>query len=304
MHKIFIDGRSGTVGLALEARLKARQDLQLLTLPEELLLDKAARAEMLNSADLSFLCLPDDVAREAVALTTNPDSVIIDASTAHRTAPGWAYGMPELGPKFRRAIETGRRIAGPGCHASGFIALVRPLIEAGLLAKDAKLSCLSLTGYTGGGLAMIEQYEAASRTRGDALSAPLQYALGQEHKHLPEMAAHTGLTHAPAFCPVIADFDRGMEVTIPIHGFSRAAVLACYQEFYQNAAMIRVVESAEPRPANYMRGRDSMEITVAGNDERLLLIARFDNLGKGASGAALQCMNVSLGVNETEGLVV
>ena len=302
--RVFIDGREGTTGLRIDERLNPRGDIELILIDDALRKDTAARAECINAADVVFLCLPDDAARQSVELTTNPDSVLIDASTAHRTAPGWAYGMPELGPQFRQAIETGKRIAGPGCHASGFIALVRPLIQAGLLAKTAQLSCLSLTGYTGGGLAKIAEYEDASRMRGDALSAPLQYALGQQHKHLPEICAHAGLApHAPAFMPVIADYDRGMEVTIPIFDLKRETAIDCYRAFYTGAAMIHVTDSAEPKPANYMRGRDSMEIAVAGNDERLLLIARFDNLGKGAAGAALQCMNLAIGADETEGLV-
>jgi len=302
MHKIFIDGRSGTTGLRIEERLRTRRDITLLTLPKHLLFDVAARAEIINSADVTFLCLPDEPAREIIPFITNPNSVIIDASTAHRIAPGWAYGFPELGPSYRAAIETGTRIAGPGCHASGFIALVRPLIEAGLLPKNAHLTCLSLTGYTGGGLAKIAEYEDPKRTRGDALSAPLQYALGQSHKHLPEMCTHTGLANAPAFCPVIADYDCGMEVTLPAAGLRRSVVLECYKDFYAEAAMIHISDSEEPRPASYMRGHDNMEIAVTGNDERLLLIARFDNLGKGACGAAIQCMNLVVGANETEGL--
>jgi len=302
MHKIFIDGRNGTVGLALEQRLAARRDIELLTLPDHLLLDAGARAEMLNSADLSFLCLPDEVAREAVARVTNPASVVIDASTAHRTKEGWTYGFPELGFTIN---DTTKRIANPGCHASGFIALVKPLVDAGLLPKSARLSCFSLTGYSGGGMLTIEQYESGARQRGDALAAPMQYALGQEHKHLPEMTAIPGLESPPLFCPVIADYYSGMEVTIPVAGLSRNAALDCYRDFYANAAMVRVIEpTGEPRPANHMSGRDSMELTVEGNDERLLLIARFDNLGKGASGAAVQCMNLAIGANETEGLVL
>jgi len=304
MHKIFIDGRAGTTGLRIEQRLNNRRDIELLRLPEDQLFNTHARAEMLNTADVSFLCLPDDAAREAAALTTNPASVIIDASTAHRTQPSWAYGIPELGAAFRTAIQTGKRIAGPGCHSSGFIALVKPLVDSGLLQKDAQLSCLSLTGYTGGGLAAIAKYEDPSRTRGDDLSAPMQYALEQQHKHLPEMTTFTGLTHAPVFCPIIADYDCGMEVTVPLHGKSRFAVLACYQEFYANAAMIRASEGLGSRPASHMRGRDSMEITVEGHDDRLLLVARFDNLGKGACGAAIQCMNLAIGADESEGLVV
>lgn len=306
MHKIFIDGRVGTTGLRIEERLAARDDIQLLRLPEALRKDPAARAEMINAADVTFLCLPDDAARQAVALAANPSSVIIDASTAHRTARGWAYGFPELGAAFRENIARSKRIAVPGCHASGFIALVRPLLQAGILSSSAQLTCLSLTGYSGGGNAKIAEYEAfAERRRGDALSAPMQYALGQTHKHLPEMCALTGLEEPPLFCPIIADYDRGMEVTIPLREASRFAVLACYRAFYQGAALVRVTEpDGEPRPANSMRGRDSMELTVEGRDGRLLLIARFDNLGKGASGAAVQCLNLALGAEETTGLVL
>jgi len=302
MHNIFIDGRAGTTGLRIEERLAARPDITLLTLPDDLRKDTQARADLLNSADVSFLCLPDDAAREAVALTTNPNSVIIDASTAHRTTPGWAYGMPELGIKINK---TTRRIANPGCHASGFAALAMPLIQAGLLQKSAQLTCISLTGYSGAGKEAIAKYEDSPRKRGDALSAPMQYALGQTHKHLPEMVKHTGLEYAPLFCPMIADYYAGMEVTIPLHGLAAGDALACYRDFYAGAAVIQIVEpTGGPLPANYMSGRDSMEISVEGNDERLLLIARFDNLGKGASGAAVQCMNLAIGANETEGLVL
>jgi len=245
----------------------------------------------------------DHAAREAVALVANPDSVIIDASTAHRTQAGWIYGFPELG--FREAIKTSQRIANPGCHASGFLALVKPLIQAGLLPRDARLTCISLTGYSGRGKEGVAEYEGPGRQRGDALSAPMQYALGQAHKHLPEMTAVAGLAYAPLFCPVIADYDRGMEITIPLHTLERSKLLECYRAFYAGAALVRVTEpDGLPRPANCMRGRDSMEITVEGRDERPLLIARFDNLGKGASGAAVQCMNIALGATETEGLVL
>ena len=301
-HTIFIDGRAGTTGLRIEERLRARQDLELLSLPEHLRKDAKARAELLNTAQLSFLCLPDQAAREAVALVTNPDSVIIDTSTAHRTLAGWAYGFPELGN--REAIQSSKRIAVPGCHASGFLALSRPLIQAGLLPRDVQLTCLSLTGYTGRGKAGIADYESAARARNDALSAPMQYALGQAHKHLPEMTAVAGLSSPPLFCPVIADYPCGMEVTIPVHGLRQSAVLACYRAHYRGTALVRVVEpTGEPRPANSMAGRDSMELSAEGSGGRLLLIARFDNLGKGASGAAVQCMNIAIGARETEGLI-
>jgi len=305
MYKIFIDGQAGTTGLRIEERLSAREDISLLALPEDLRKDPAARRDMFAQAHAVILCLPDDAAREAAAWVS-PGVVVIDASTAHRTAPGWAYGFPELGADFRRAIRQGKRISVPGCHAGGFVALARPLIQSGLLSRDAPLTCLSLTGYTGGGKAMIAEYESSARTKGDALSAPRQYALGQTHKHLPEMALHAGLAQPPVFCPVLGDYPCGMEVTIPLHGFglAPAQILACYQAFYKDAAMVRVNPDAAPQSANAWHGRDSMELTVTGNDDRLLLIARFDNLGKGASGAAVQCLNLALGAQETEGLVM
>jgi len=303
MHNIFIDGRSGTTGLRIEQRLANRRDVNLLELPEYLLFDVQARADMHNQADVSFLCLPDEAAIEIVP-HVRPETVIIDASTAHRVAPGWAYGMPELGEDYRAAIVQGKCIGNPGCHASGFIALVRPLVKAGLIAQDALLSCFSLTGYTGGGMAIIASYEDETRMRGDKLSAPMQYALTQEHKHLPEMVAHTGLRHAPAFCPVIADYPCGIELTVPLHGLAKTTVLGCLREFYAGATMIHVVEESEAKPASAFHGRDSMEISVHGNDERLLLVSRFDNLGKGASGAAVQCLNLAIGADEKEGLVL
>ncbi|MCL2194573.1 MAG: N-acetyl-gamma-glutamyl-phosphate reductase [Oscillospiraceae bacterium] len=303
MHNVFIDGRSGTTGLRIEQRLQNRRDINLLVLPEHMRRDHDARVEMHNRADVSFLCLPDAAAVE-IAAQVRPETVIIDASTAHRIAPGWAYGMPELGADYRKAIQTGKRIGNPGCHASGFIALVKPLIQGGLLAEDARLTCVSLTGYTGGGKEVIEKYEAESRALGDVLCAPMQYALPQQHKHLPEMTVHTGLRHAPAFCPVIADYPCGIELTVPLHNLPKQAVLDCLREFYAGAAMINVTDDAEARPASHMHGRDDMEICVHGHDERLLLISRFDNLGKGASGAAVQCMNLAIGADEREGLVL
>ena len=305
MYKIFIDGQAGTTGLRIGQRLSARADIVLLTLPEDLRKDPAARAQAMREAHAVLLCLPDDAAREAAAWAPS-GVIVVDASTAHRTAPGWAYGFPELGHAFRGAIAEGRRVCVPGCHASGFIALVRPLIQSGLLSKEAPLTCVSLTGYTGGGKAMIAEYEAETRRKNDALSAPRQYALGQAHKHLPEMALYAGLERPPVFCPIVADYPCGMELTIPLHasGVTHAQVLECYRAFYETAAMVRVADSdGAPRSPNAFAGRDSMELTVEGNDERLLLIARYDNLGKGASGAAVQCLNLALGLNETEGLV-
>ena len=322
MKKIFIDGSAGTTGLRLEARLRGRKDLTVTTLPEAQERDTHLRTQMLNEADVAFLCLPDEAARHAVALTQNPDTVLIDTSTAHRTASGWAYGFPELG--FAAAIRQSRRVAVPGCHAGGFVALIKPLVLAGILSRESLLHCLSLTGYTGAGREAIARYEAPSRALHDALSAPWQYALEQNHKHLPEMRAYAGLDAPPVFCPVIADFPCGMEVTVPLHGNcvaaakaaweecstgasltpTRSAILDCYQEFYANAAAVLVSPDACSLSPDTYKGRDSMELSVAGNDERMLLIARFDNLGKGASGAAVQCMNLVIGAEETEGLVL
>ena len=305
MYKVFIDGQAGTTGLRIGQRLSDRAEVSLLTLPENLRKDPGARKQAMREARAVVLCLPDDAAREAAAWA-GPDTILLDASTAHRAAPGWAYGFPELGGCFRRAIQTGRRIAVPGCHAGGYIALARPLAQAGLLPRDALLTCVSITGYTGGGKAMIAEYEASVRGKNDALSAPRQYALGQRHKHLPEMTLYAGLERPPVFCPILGDYPCGMEVTIPLHarGLTQNMLLECYREFYAAAAMVRVAEpDAVPRSPNAWQGRDSMEITVEGSDERLLLIARFDNLGKGASGAAVQCLNLALGLEETQGLV-
>ena len=306
MYKVFIDGQAGTTGLRIGQRLSQRENISLVTLPEKLRKDSCARREAIGEARAVILCLPDDAAREAAAWA-GPDTILLDASTAHRAAPGWAYGFPELGGCFRRAIQTGRRIAVPGCHAGGFVALARPLALAGLLPRDALLTCVSITGYTGGGKAMIAEYEAPARAKNDALSAPRQYALGQRHKHLPEMTLYAGLERPPVFCPILGDYPCGMEVTIPLHarGLTQGKLLECYRAFYENAAMVRVAEPDNtPHSPNAWQGRDSMEITVEGSDERLLLIARFDNLGKGASGAAVQCLNLALGLEETQGLVM
>ena len=304
MTKVFIDGSAGTTGLRIHDRLTSRQDIELITLTEELRKDTAARREAMNAADIVFLCLPDAAAIEAVSLLENPNTAVIDTSTAHRTAPDWAYGFAEL--DRREEIAASKRIANPGCHASGFVALVYPLVKAGLLSRDAALSCFSLTGYSGGGKKMIAEYEAAARD--PRLCAPRQYALGQGHKHLPEMCAVAGLTVAPAFCPIVGDFYSGMEVTVPL--FARdlygsvEEIRALYRERY-NSALVHYEEESDEAgflSASAFAERDDMEIRVAGNDERILLIARFDNLGKGASGAAIQNMNILLGVDETTGL--
>ena len=307
MINIFIDGSAGTTGLRIYDRLLSRADVTLLTLPEDRRKDPEARRDALNNADVAFLCLPDAAAREAVALLENDRTAVIDTSTAHRTDPDWTYGFPELTGR-REQIKASKRIANPGCHASGFIALVAPLVEQGLVAPDAMLTCFSLTGYSGGGKSMIAQYEASEPD--PLFAAPRQYGLTQAHKHLPEMAQQCGLTNAPAFCPVVAGYYAGMEVTVPlfreqVRG-SIAAVREVYREYYQTG-LVRYVENADENgflSACAYAGRDDMAVTVCGNEERMLLTARFDNLGKGASGAAIQNMNILLGFDETAGLNV
>lgn len=298
--KIFIDGKAGTTGLKIYDRLRGRDDLELITLSEERRKDVSARADALNSADAAFLCLPDDAAREAVALIENSDTVVLDTSTAHRTAPGWVYGFPELSAEHTEKIRAARRIAVPGCHASGFIALVYPLIEAGLLGRDACLSCFSLTGYSGGGKKMIAQYEEQS----DALlAAPRQYGLSQQHKHLPEMCAVTGLLQPPVFCPTVAPFYSGMEVTVPLFacqlapGKTARDIAGVYAAKY-TGPVVRFVSGADEQgflSAARYAGKDCMEIAVFGGEERILLTARYDNLGKGASGAAVELLNLVMG---------
>lgn len=306
MTKVFIDGSAGTTGLRIHERLSARADLELLTLPEEMRKDADARREMLHAADIAFLCLPDAAAIEAVALAGDSKVKIIDTSTAHRTNPDWAYGFAELTGYGK--IQGATRVANPGCHASGFLALTAPLTKAGLLKKDAHLTCLSLTGYSGGGKKMIADYESAERS--PLLGAPRQYALAQSHKHLPEMMAVAGLENAPVFCPVVGDFYSGMEVTVPVfaHDLSGTVedVKQVYRETFENGLVRFVDEDKESGflSAAAFTGRDDMEVRVCGNAERVLLVARFDNLGKGASGAAIQNMNIMLGVDETTGLIV
>ncbi len=307
MTKVFIDGSAGTTGLRIVDRLSQRQDLQLLTLPEELRKDAAARKEALFAADVAFLCLPDDAAREAVALAEGSKVKIIDTSTAHRTNDAWAYGFPELAGK-RSQIQASNRIANPGCHASGFIALVAPLVEQGIVDRAAKLSCFSLTGYSGGGKKMIAQYQDPQR---DVLyDAPRQYALGQTHKHLPEMVKLCGLENAPVFCPIVADFYSGMEVTVSLFGSDIKGTADDIRQLYASyyaSGLVKALDDTDPDgllSAGGYSGRDDMQVSVAGNQDRIILTARFDNLGKGASGAAIQNMNILLGLDEATGLNV
>lgn len=306
MKKVFIDGSAGTTGLRIYERLSHRDDVEILSLPEEKRKDTQARREMLNGADIAFLCLPDDAAREAVALVENPNVTLIDASTAHRTLPDWAYGFPELSPAHEQKILSSKRIAVPGCHASGFIALVYPLIEAGILEKNALVTCHSVTGYSGGGKKMIAEYEGEERDF--LLDAPRQYGLSQQHKHLKEMKAITGLESAPAFSPIVGDFYSGMTVTVPLFA-SRIKggieeVKAVYRSKYNGEIVQYSDEIGESGfiSANDMHGKDGMKITVKGNEERILLVAAYDNLGKGASGAAVECMNMVLGADKKKGL--
>ena len=296
-----------TTGLRIAQRLSQREDLQLLKLPEELRKDIAARKEIINAADIVFLCLPDDAAREAVTLVENSAVTVIDTSTAHRTHPDWAYGFPELTGQ-REKLRASRRIANPGCHASGFVALVAPLVEKGLVDKSALLTSFSLTGYSGGGKKMIAEYEDANR---DALlKGPRQYALTQQHKHLKEMVHLCGLENAPVFCPIVGDFYSGMEVTVPLFASqlrgSLEDVKALYRSYYASG-LVHLSDETDPGgmlSASAFSFKDDMELTVFGNEERILLTARFDNLGKGASGAAIQDMNIVLGVDEKTGLNV
>ncbi len=304
--KVFIDGSAGTTGLRIHERLASRKDIELIILPDEIRKDAAARKDAINTADIAFLCLPDAAAKEAVEMIEGATAVI-DTSTAHRTNPAWAYGFPEL-PGQRGKIAASKRIANPGCHASGFIALVAPLVHVGLVAKDAALTCFSLTGYSGGGKKMIAEYEAPDRN--PLLDAPRQYGISQSHKHLPEMAAVCGLEKAPVFCPIVAPFYSGMEVTVPLFDSQLKGTIddvkAAYRDLY-TTPLVHFDDCADEGgflSAGAFSGYDDMQVSVAGNAERILLTARFDNLGKGASGAAIQNMNIIMGANETEGLLI
>ena len=307
MIKVFIDGSAGTTGLRINERLSARSDIELIRLPEELRKDISARRDALNSADVAFLCLPDAAAVEAVSLIENDHTAVIDTSTAHRTDAGWVYGFPELEGQ-REKIASSRRIANPGCHASGFVALVAPLVKAGLIAPDASLSCFSITGYSGGGKKMIAEYQDANRS--PLLAAPRQYALTQQHKHLKEMAQICGLSASPVFCPIVADFYSGMEVTVSLFAHQLKGGMEEIKSVYRSCysgPMVRFVDGAGEEgflSAAARSMRDDMEISVSGNEERMLLVARFDNLGKGASGAAIQNMNIRMGLDETTGLTL
>ena len=310
MAKVFIDGQEGTTGLKIVERLMDRPDMDILFIDPENRKDPEARLKKIKEADITFLCLPDAASREIAALAPG-ECRILDTSTAHRTHSDWVYGFPELAPDQRRKIRESSRVAVPGCHASGFIALVKPLVERGIISDELVLSCTSLTGYSGGGKKMIAEYEQDTDGK---LRAPRMYGLSQEHKHLPEMMSICGLKKAPLFFPVVSSYYSGMVTTISLSGqASRVAInpeilKEIYREFYPGQPMIRLIENLPEQEGAMMAGdrlsgRDDMEILVTGNPDRMAISASFDNLGKGASGAAIQCMNIMLGLEETLGLV-
>jgi len=308
MTNVFISGSSGTTGLRIAQRLSAREDITLLSLPEELRKSTTAQAELAAQADITFLCLPDDASRELIAALGDAHGRVLDTSTAFRTDARFAYGFPELSPAYEAAIRAACRVAVPGCHASGAIALLYPLLQAGALAADAPLALTSLTGYSGGGKKMIAQYEAENRS--PALGAPCFYAVTQAHKHLPEIVHVCGLADMPIFQPIVDDYYAGMLVTLPLHPrlltkpLTLTELSALYWAHYAGQSLVRVLgENPEPAfYANALAGSDVMEIFVTGNDERAIACALFDNLGKGASGAAIQCMNLMLGLPAATGL--
>lgn len=310
--KIFIDGSEGTTGLRIHERFAEREDVELLPISSELRKDKEERKRLINSSDITFLCLPDAAAEESVSLVENDHVRIIDTSTAHRTMEGWAYGFPELSKEHREAIAAGNRIAVPGCYATGFISLVYPMVAGGLISADYPVSAFGISGYSGGGRKMIAAYEAEERE--DALLAPREYALSQAHKHLKEMKKIPGLKREPLFSPIVADYYSGMVVSVPVYtelmnkGRTPQEVWKYLADFYAGSRFIRVMpfgseeESANMLAGNAMSGRDSLRIYVTGNEDRVLLSSQFDNLGKGASGAAIQCLNIALGCEESKGL--
>ncbi len=305
MTKVFIDGSAGTTGLRIYDRLSVRKDIELIILDDAKRKDTECRKQALNSCDIAFLCLPDQAARETIPLVENPNTAIIDTSTAHRTEDGWTYGFPEIAD-FREKVAKSKRIANPGCHASGFVALVQPLVKAKIIKPEANLTAFSLTGYSGGGKKMIAEYESTERS--PLLKGPRQYALTQQHKHLKEMVAICGLEQAPIFCPIVADFYSGMEVTVPLFKKDINGNIEDIKNIYKNLYNTKLVHYNEDSDENgfmsasNMSDYDDMQISVKGNEDRILLIARFDNLGKGASGSAIQNMNILMGIDETTGL--
>jgi len=313
-HRVFVDGQEGTTGLRIHEYLAQRADIEVLRIDPERRKDAAERARLLNAADVAFLCLPDAAAREAAALVTNPKTCLIDASTAHRTAPGWVFGMPELAAEQRERIRSAKRISNPGCHSSAFILLLRPLVDAGLVPADLPVAATSITGYSGGGKKMIEQYEAGGDAR---LAAPRPYGLSLAHKHVPEMTAHTGLRVKPVFQPIVGPFLKGLAVSVPLHlsqlkgGSTPETLHRALAERYAGERFIRVMPLRDPQTMDQDGGffdvqacndTNRVDVFVFANDTQAMLMARLDNLGKGASGAAVQTMNVHLGLDEGLGL--
>ncbi len=310
MVKVYIDGQEGTTGLKIMERFAGRTDIELLRIDEDKRKDLDERKKLINSSDFTFLCLPDAASIEAVSLAD--DRVrIIDASTAHRTNPDWAYGFPELSPEFRKKIETSNRVAVPGCYASGFASMVYPLVKLGILPADYPVSVHAVSGYSGAGKKAIAVYEGADRPAD--FDSPRQYALTQMHKHLPEMQKICGLDYAPTFNPLICDYFAGMVVSLPIHTrllakkYTVSDVRKALAEYYDGATFVKVMAEGEPEDgfigANNLSGTNNMELFVNGNDDRMIICSRLDNLGKGASGAAVQCLNIMMGVDETTGLI-
>lgn len=310
MKKVFIDGQAGTTGLQLANRLARHGQVEVLSIDPQMRKDEQARRALMNQADVVFLCLPDQAAREAVALIHNPDTVVIDTSTAHRVSEGWAYGFPELSPAHARAVGTGKRIANPGCHATGFIAAAYPLVQMGLVPRDYPFCCHSLTGYSGGGRKMIEQYEGPDRD--GALDSPRAYGLGLGHKHLPEMQQVVGLTRPPLFEPIVCDYYCGMEVALPLHldllpGHPTPEdIRQALCSFYAESPLIQVAQPPQDGflNANRMAGKDGLTLYVTGNGGLAMVISLFDNLGKGAAGAAVENMNLALGLDPLTSLSV
>ena len=323
--KVFVDGQEGTTGLRIHEYLAARADIEVLKIAADKRKDNTERARLLNAADVAFLCLPDAAAKEAAALVSNANTCLIDASTAHRTAPGWVFGLPELAPGQREALRQANRISNPGCHASSFILLLRPLVDAGLVPRDAALSATSITGYSGGGKKMIEQYEASAAAfaagglqgkGGDArLLSPRPYGLKLAHKHIPEMLAHTGLTLKPVFMPIVGNFYKGLAVTVPLQfsqlspGVDARRLQQVFEQRYAGERFIRVMPLSDPDTLEQgffdvqaCNDSNRVDLFVFADDTQAVLIARLDNLGKGASGAAVQAMNLRLGVDEGLGL--
>ena len=312
-YKIFIDGKEGTTGLKIYERFENRKDIEILLIDEEKRKDPAERAKMINASDFTFLCLPDAASIEAVSLCTNPKVRIIDASTAHRTNPDWAYGFPELSKEHRARIESSNRVAGPGCYASGFASICYPLVSRGIISPDYPVVCHAVSGYSGAGKKAIAQYEDPARN--PELDSPRLYALTQEHKHLPEMMKVSGLNYKPIFNPYVCDYFQGMTVTVSLHArllekkLTAKEIAEVFKEHYDGCKFVKACDfmgegtlTESFIPANTLAGTNNMQIITCGNDERIVITSRFDNLGKGASGAAVQCMNIMMGIDEGTGL--